>query len=319
MRAIIRSIVICGVFLGTAQSPLFAQRVGPVRSMHPSNDFFYFGLPPGGNFAHATLGNFTLGSSQFMPAQNGTSLLVGRGYFLPTNGTFVPTPLGNFSLVTREAFNPMTRTLMPSPTGNVLLATRGDLISSTTKTPVNSVVPVLPAVNPSVMVNPYAGTMVNPYMPGAMATSPYAAMPYPNGSSYGTPMYTNTATSPIATTQATPKSTSDTTSATPAQIALGAYGISMNAGHIDWPLAFRLLSPDKKRELTDPLESQLLALAGQSSGATLNPAFSQEVKQNVDRLSAWLTAHQTDIAEATYQDGVAFLKNVKATVKALNQ
>ncbi len=319
MQAIFRSIILFAIFLATSATA-FAQRhwAGPVRPPPSSNAL----LQPANNFTHATLGNFTLGSSQFMPAQNGTSLLVGRGFFMPTSGTFVPTPFGNFSLVTRESFNPMTRTLMPSPTGNVLLATRGDLISATTKMPVNSVVPVLPAVNlpvvnPSVTVNPYAGAMVNPYMPSAMATSPYAAMPYGNsyGSSYGTPMYTSSATSPYATT----KSTSETSNVTPAQIALGAYGIPVKGGHIDWPLAFRLLSPDKKRELTDPLESQLLALAGQGTASTLNPTFSQEVKQHVDRLSAWLVAHQTDMAEATYEGGVAFLNNVRATVKALNQ
>ncbi len=255
-----------------------------------------------------------------MPAPNGTSLLIGRGFFLPTNGTFVPTPFGNFSLITREAFNPMTRTLVPSPTGDVLLATRGDLISSTTKTPVDSVVPLLPAVNANVTVNPYAGSMVNPYVPSALvANSPYAAMSYPYGSSYGTPMYSNTATAPNSSTQPTTKSTPEAAGATPVQIALGAYGIPVKAGHIDWPLAFRMLSPDKKQEMTDPLENQLLALASQGTGATLNPAFFQEVKQNVERLSAWLVAHRTDMAEATYQDGVAFLKNVSATVKALNQ
>jgi hypothetical protein len=319
MRSIIRSFIVAAAFLAT-QAPVWAQR-GRMPTLSNQavifpRTFYYYGLPPGGNFAHATLGNFTIGSNMFMPSLQGNSLLIGRGYFLPQNGTFVSTPLGNFALITRDSFNPKTKTFTPSPTGNFLVATRGDLVSSMTKTPVDSVVPVLPSVASAATMNPYAmSAMVNPYAMGA-ASSPYSSMMNPYSSSYGMSYgsgYSNNA-APTVNVQPTSAPTVSTQA-----IALGAYGIPTKGGHVEWPLAFRLLPPDKKRELTDTLESQLLALAGQGAGTMLNPAFFQGLKQNVTRLSAWLTEHQSDMAEATYRDGRDFLNNIKATVQALSQ
>jgi hypothetical protein len=314
MRPIIRLLMVFALFLGTSNVRLFAQGFRGARMWgFPSNVIYYFGFPPGGNFAHAAFGSFIPSTGSFVPSLTGSSLLTGRGFFMPTNGTFVPSPFGNFVLTTREAFNPATKTFVPSATGNFVLSTRGDLVSSTTKTPVDSFVPLTPPTGMNAFVNPYAATQFNPYMAATSVAAPYPIMPY--GSSYAAPYsspYGNAASNtyvPTANVQSPPETAGEKQT----RLALGAHGIPVKDGHISWPLAFRLLPPDKKRELTDTLESQLVALA--SEGYT--PAVLQGAKQSVQRLSAWLSAHQTDLADATYQEGIHFLQRIEGTLSAL--
>ncbi|HWY85337.1 MAG TPA: hypothetical protein VNX28_01365 [Gemmataceae bacterium] len=323
MRPVIRLLMVVALFLGTSNVPLFAQRLqripGPlVRQPFSPNVMFL-----NGNFAHATLGSFNPTNDAFVPSRMGSSLLTAQGFFMPTTGTFVPTRTGNFVLTTRESFDPKTKTFVPSPTGNFVLSTRGDLVSSTTKMLVGSIVPATTLTVPtaftnpySAMLNPYAAGLSNPYMMAMSGTTPYSMTPYGSYSMpmYGTP-YGNTAPT-SATAVAATKSAADAASDKQTQVALGAYGIPTEDGHVKWPLAFRLLPPEKKSELTDTLENQLLAMAGGSSGSS-NSTVLRGAKQSVQRLSAWLDEHKTNLAETTYQDGRDFLRRIDATLTTL--
>jgi hypothetical protein len=79
---------------------------------------------------------------------------------------------------------------------------------------------------------------------------------------------------------------------------------------VKWPLAFRLLPPDQERDLTGKLEGQLLSLAS-------NPAVVQDAKQTVQRLHRWLKEHRNDMADATYRDGLDFLRSLDTTLTGL--
>lgn len=297
--------------LSVATSPVMAQRFNPrfMRSpfFGPNVNFFNF-LPPG-HFVQSAVGTINIGNRTFVPTTTGaTSILRGEGVFMPTRGTFVPALSGNFLLTTREAFNTKTGKFVPSPTGNFLFTTRGDLVSSTTKSPVGTVLPFSALTPPTTfvpttvtipsMTNPYVSGLANPYLAGmANPYVPAYVPPYPMN--YANPMPTNG----YAATAAGATRAAD-------QAAEGATGIPFENGHIKWPLAFRLLSPEKKQSLTDPLEAQLIALATQGAGG----ASANQAKKDVARLSTWLTEHRTDMAEATYDDGVAFLRSLDAVL-----
>jgi hypothetical protein len=318
MRPVIRLLMVGALFLGTSNGPLFAQRMrGPLIIRQPlsPNVVFFSGFLHG-NFVHSTLGTFSPTTDAFMPSGMGSSVLTGRGFFMPTTGTFVPTRTGNFVLTTRESFDPKTKMFVPSATGNFVLSTRGDLVSSTTKTPVDSFVPLTSLTAPSALMNPLAAGLSNPYMTAMSGATPYSMTPYGgySMSMYGTP-YGNTAPT-SATAVAATKSAADAASDKQTQVALGAYGIPTEDGHVKWPLAFRLLPPEKKSELTDTLENQLIAMAGGSSGSS-NATVLGGAKQSVQRLSAWLEEHKINLAETTYQDGRDFLRRVDATLKTL--
>jgi hypothetical protein len=94
------------------------------------------------------------------------------------------------------------------------------------------------------------------------------------------------------------------------QVALGSHGIPYENGHIKWPLAFRLLPPEKKQNLVDRLERELVQTTTGASNGTFDPTVLSEAKQNVARLHSWLTAHRADMAEATYRDGLDFLRTL---------
>jgi hypothetical protein len=234
------------------------------------------------------------------------------------NGTFVPAANGNFALTLREAFNAKTGTFVPSSTGNFLLSARGNLVSAGTKTAVGSFLPFVPpipttslipgtatnvfATNPYAPVNPYAAGMANPY-----AAMSYP-MPYPVPSNYGSPI----------SGYGTPTTTSSNQT-TPGSDVWGAYGVPSENGHIKWPLAFRLLPAEQKQNLLDRLEGQLVLAATQASSGALNASSLSEATRSVARLSAWLTAHRTDMAEATYRDGLDFVRTLDEALAALKR
>ncbi len=302
------------IALSISTPPALAQRFHP-RFRFPfisPNVSFVTSLPPG-RFVSTAVGTINIGNRMFVPTTTGaTSILRGEGVFMPASGTFVPAFNGNFLLTTREAFNTKTGTFSPSPTGQFLFSTRGDLVSNATKMAVGSFLPFVPSVplaasltTPTpVAINPYAA---NPYMNGianpylGATTNPYIPMYMP---SYPT---TNTS----AAAGAVYGNSSQAGGATRAldQAALGTFGIAYENGHIKWPLAFRLLPPDKKQSLADPLEAQLTEVMMQGAGGNVGGA-----KKSVARLAHWLTEHQADMAEATYQDGVAFLQTLDAAL-----
>jgi hypothetical protein len=145
---------------------------------------------------------------------------------------------------------------------------------------------------------------MNPYM--TVSSNPYMAIyppSYPSGN--------NAAANNAAAQQASYAAAAAAPDAAGAmragqQAALESYGIPYENGHIKWPLAFRLLPPDKKEKVADRLEGQLVAIT-QGSGGMVDPTLISGAKRNLTRLSSWLADHQTDMAEATYHDGLAFL------------
>jgi hypothetical protein len=238
---------------------------------------------------------------------------------MPANGTFVPAANGNFILTTREAFDTKTGKFVPSATGTFLFSTRGDLMTSATMSlpsylplgallnsaGLNAQVAVLPmypyAANPYAMTNPYTG-----------AASSYPMYPPPY---YGSPYSGNYSTTSAndSLKQAYAVAASPTPAPPdPTRTALAASGIPMEDGHIQWPLAFRTLPPDKKRELTDRLEAQLVQVTNGANAVAVDGA-----KKTVARLSAWLREHQADMADATYRDGARFLRAIDDGLAAL--
>jgi hypothetical protein len=300
--------------LSVFTSPLLAQRFRPrpaFRFVGPNVSFVSI-LPANGHFVQSAIGTFNPATRSFVPTVTGaTSVLRGQGVFTPVTGTFVPTLNGNFVLTTREAFNTKTGMFVPSATGAFVFSTRGDLVASATGMAVGSFLPFVPFVpltttvpvaNNRIVVNPYAANpyasgSMNPYMMGM--SNPYIAIYPPSSPSR------NNAAAMQASNYAAAAAASEATGS--ARQAAGNYGIPYENGHIKWPLAFRLLPPDMKETLADPLDGQFVTLTTQEANGVVDPALVSGAKRNVARLSGWLTAHRTDMADATYQDGLEFL------------
>jgi hypothetical protein len=311
-RTMYRIISIALVALSLSSTPALAQRFHPRSQLFP---FFgpnvnFVSTLPSGHFVVTAPGSLNLSTHMFSPAATGNSLLIGQGAFTPANGTFVPMLNGNFILATREAFNPKTRSFVPSSTGAFVFATRGDLVASPTGKAVPSFLPFtslvppvstshtvtnLTVMNPYVPggVNPYTAMMANPYGASTPPYSPYTAA-Y-GGGNYGAAPYGAGAYAAASTDTAARQAPQETVVA----------GVPLEDGHIKWPLAFRLLPPDAKRDLVDRLETNLLS------------GNAEEGKKGVARLSSWLAAHRTDLAEGTYQDGLAFLRTLDEAFAAL--
>jgi hypothetical protein len=282
------------------------------------------GVPATGNFVLGAQGNFSPKNLSFAPGASGNSFLTGQGFFVPTNGTFIPDGNGNFVLTIRASLNPTTGTFSPSATGNFFFPTRGDLISTTTGSPVITITPFSPLVplaslaslplTGTYSANPYAyspasaGAAMNPYSyasTGAYGSNPYVpySMPYQPTSASAAPSSFTGAVSSAAVASA--------------QSAPAAYGIPIEKGHIKWPLAFRLLPPETKENVADRLEGELVSIASQAAGGAPNTGLVADAKRNVARLAAWLKSHQDDMAEATYQEGRAFVRLLDEALTAV--
>jgi len=243
---------------------------------------------------------------------------------VPTTGTFLPDINGNFQLTVRASLDPTTGTFKPSSTGNFFFPTRGDLISSTTGSAVLTFTPFNPlaALATLASFSPANTLAANPYSFSPAITS--AAMnPYAYSSAYQSSAYQMPYSMPSQSSSynaAAPTYTSAASSSASSSADYGpasVVGIPFEKGHVKWPLAFRLLPPDTKTNIADRLESDLLTLAGQSGNGNVNAGLVADASRNVARLGAWLKAHESDMAEATYTEGQAFVRMLDATLASM--
>jgi len=96
------------------------------------------------------------------------------------------------------------------------------------------------------------------------------------------------------------------------------FGVPTNDdGSIAWPFAFRMMSPEAKAELLDPLAAKLDMVASQASAGRVNPAIVRESQLGVDRLYQWLRTHRLDLAEGSVRDANVFLGRIDAALRAM--
>jgi ribosomal protein L29 len=171
----------------------------------------------------------------------------------------------------------------------------------------------VPAISPFFSLNNPAFTGMNPYFASApfapfAATNPYMTNPYIGGGNYGS-SYGNYG--PPGAYQNPQASVSNYNNA-PASSNVPAYSPAQQPqsdnGGIAWPLAFRLMSPEKRRELREPAETQLAAAVAQAAAGQVNPQLVDEARLSVARLRQWLRSRRADLAEGTYADAVRFLQ-----------
>lgn len=96
--------------------------------------------------------------------------------------------------------------------------------------------------------------------------------------------------------------------------ALAFQGIPTEGGQIQWPLALRLL-PATERTTLDKLGTNIELLGMQSATGNVNPNLQQAALQSVEQLRRWLQAHDADMAEQTYLEGLNFLRQVEGNLK----
>jgi hypothetical protein len=168
--------------------------------------------------------------------------------------------------------------------------------------------------NPFGYVNPFGYGAYNPYSSPNYGQS-YGS-PYSYGSGYGSGLtYASSGYGAPAAPAAQPV---PVVAEPKAVAAVSGFGIPTNDdGTIAWPFAFRLMSPEAKRELIDPLAGQLEKIANQASRGRANPNMVRESQQGVDRLYQWLRTHRLDMAEGAVRDANAFLGRVDAALRAM--
>jgi len=159
--------------------------------------------------------------------------------------------------------------------------------------------------------NPY---WTGPYYPPYLSTYyypqiPYYGTPYSYGAGYGSGIGYASYTAPVA---------APPTPAPRAVAAVAAFGVATNDdGTIAWPFAFRMMSPDAKAKLLDPLAAQLERAASQAAGGKVNPNVVREGQQGVDRLYDWLRSHRLNLAEGSVRDANAFLGRIDAALRTM--
>ena len=290
-------------------------------------------------------GVFRPTTGTFVPAPNGNFVLTNRNIFNPTTGTFTPSATGNFVFSTRGN--------LVTPNGsNLPVNLRGlGLVN-----PLNPFSPINPinqarfawlanyqallTANYMTSMNPYA--YGNPYAPmygyyPAAYGSPYAATPYGYMSSgygssggygnYSSPYYPGAATSypnvapaSYAAPQAyasIPAYAGNNEENRQNQVTLTAFGIPNENGKVTWPLAFRLMPPDLRRDLLDKLEADLQVLATQGAAGKVNPTLVREAKDSVQALQRWLTEHRVDLAVDAYREADVMLRRIEKTLRRL--
>jgi hypothetical protein len=157
--------------------------------------------------------------------------------------------------------------------------------------------------------NPYATQAAGGY---GMGMSPYPGVPA-YGSASGVNPYTQPGGAGSApATQAAPQ----TEYVTPATL-LTAYGVPVENGHVQWPLAFRLMSLRDAEQVQQPLESLLLlAAAAEMKGQKAAP-FVEDAEKAVAKLRHWLRERGDGMAIATLRDGSAFLRSLERALEKL--
>jgi hypothetical protein len=310
--------------------------------------------PSSGSFVNSATGSLNPFTGAFVPGGAGNVTLASNGAFVPSRGVFVPSPNGNFVVATKEAFNPLTGAFVPSRNGTFIAQVQGNFIPTgsgafTTSPFGNSPNGALNAAlvtsslssfglgNPYGTYNPYWTSAYNPYGFATSYYNPYAnpylntaVNPYtpafiPPAYSYAnySAGYAAPYVAPVNYAPARNNANSSIPAYTPnngqarQQPALTAYGIPNEDGAVRWPLAFRLLSPEKKRELLDPLEGELRVAATQAVNGNPNPNILRQAKENLDTLYRWLHSHRLDLAEGSYRDADNFLRQIDGALKTM--
>jgi hypothetical protein len=214
----------------------------------------------------------------------------------PSNPAFASTAASALA----NGYFPSTTTGNVGPTNPYILQARNDAANFTAYGQ---------AVNNAYLNSIYRanrGFFVHPLPPPVPLPQPY----YPSNYNYNTnPNYNTPTTSSYSPAPA---------NAPRAPAAVAAFAIPSNDdGSIAWPFAFRLLAPDAKRALIEPLESQLQLLSSQATVGRVNPAIAREAREGVDRLYRWLREHRLDLAEGSVSDANRFLGRVDGALRAI--
>jgi hypothetical protein len=264
----------------------------------------------------------------------------------------VPSPFGNFALTTRQVFNPRTRRFDPSPTGPYVFTTQGNLISDDTGrrvpvlyaglgrvNPLNPFSPFNPVNQARITARNYYGWLLlqnaasanNPYIVNTYSPAGYGGYGggygdgyYPGGGyggGYAAPTYGGGyGASPYVNTNYAANATSTIPAYTPydapkkQDAVLSAFGVPNENGAIEWPLAFRLMPPDR-RQVLEKLESQLRVVASQTATGKASPVVVNEARRSIEELQSWLKSRRLDLASATYTEANTLLQNLGKTLR----
>jgi hypothetical protein len=308
-------------------------------------------LPGKGAFTLSTNSAFVPTRGTFVPSLTGNFVLSAREAFRPATGTFVTSANGPFTFQVRGDFVPTTKAAaalgMPLTVsgGTGLLNTplsnaAAQLASLYNTSPANALLALQQGLSPSPMYNPYLaaayGSFGNPYVNpyaysnpyqsgyGAPATNSYGyANPYtPSsngyGASYGSSQGYGASYGSSQNNQPNiPAYTSPGAVQPTQEPLLAALGVPNTDGSVQWPLALRVMPPQKKKELLDPLEAQLQIIAQQSAAGKANPTTVREARDSVDRLFGYLRSHRLDIAEGSFKEARRFLERIDASLDSM--
>lgn len=310
-----------------------------------------------GAFSLTSRGNFVPANGFFVPNAFGNFVLTSRQEFDASKNAFVPSPTGSFVVRTPGAFVPAsnitTNRFFFNPTVGITTGNNPIFPNTPFGTPTvfgNPYIPVAQAMANSVRVNNaatnvYASNIAyttagfpppfpnsplgnpyyywsgpwypnpwnynNPYlynpMYGSYGTPPYT-MPYNNyGGTYGSGgNYGNAQQAPVvAPVQA---------NAQPKQAALGAFGVGD-----EWPLAIRMMNPEQRAKLLEPLEARLQAIATQAVAGRPNPELVKEAQRNLESLHNWLKNRRLDMAEQTFRDADTLLRRIDVALQGMRE
>jgi hypothetical protein len=260
----------------------------------------------------------------------------GTGAFTPTmHSAFVPTP-GSIDRAITSNHPPIF-----GANGTIIPGTPGFVTSGLRPvSPANFVSDISnPISNPIFSSSPYAHMLrqydrtlwreaawsnsSSPYGSSGSASpsSGYGSSSYGSGSSYGNGSGYQAGAPSTGATNGTSNAypaygNADTTQTRPFEV-LRAFGVPVEFGQVQWPLALRTMPPDIRRDLLDKLEAQMRIAASQAINGNASQALLRETKTTIDSAKWWLRGRRSTMPESTYQDGGAFLRQLEDSLRRM--
>jgi hypothetical protein len=303
--------------------------------------------PATGRFQPKALGASMLSSSRdvfvpshgtFVPSAHGLFTLTTREAFDRTTGKFVPSVDGQFVQSTRGTFTPskdgrVAPGFVPgnlanstSNGGNNALANNLMPNRATTSSTSGIFSPspfahMFRQYERDLLGNAEAATLAGLNNPNWNGSNPYGAIPYSGstagyggGSSYPYPVSATAASPPTPSANGNAAGTNQWSPAS----ALAAFGVPVESGEIQWPLALRLMPPDAKRDLLDKLASQMKLAANQALNGNASQALLREANSTIGGVKQWLRDRRPNISDSTYEDGDRFLRRLEDALRRMD-
>ena len=93
---------------------------------------------------------------------------------------------------------------------------------------------------------------------------------------------------------------------------LTAFGLPNKDGHLDWPIALKILRPDEEtRNLRQQIDTVIRVLANRQASDNPNPLYISQARRALERLGSLMDSERYSLTTGTYKEGKGFLAKLE--------